>query len=253
MNESAKLFNENSHLNEEGIALYVDAILLGKNYQLPGALILHVADCVQCKKEVIETYMLVESQEYDAKDGHPYFLDNVINREKTFLVWYRFAAVIVVTISVGVILYLFLSINQRKELTGKLQTGRSIVANNEQSATAAGDTIQSPSVLNTENFLPSSNLENLVNAQLRSPALRVISPEIDALVDQHVKFEWEGDGDDAVKIEILSNKDRVLQTVNVPGSSCVLNLQFAPGIYYWKLEGKNELLYVGKFIVKRGN
>ena len=253
MTKSNKLFNENSHLNDEGIALYVDAIMLEKNYRLPGTLILHVADCAECKKEVIETYMLVESQEYHSKEEHPYFLEAVINREKRFLIWYRVAAAVVVVISIGVIAYLVLSINQKRESVGKAQTAHSVVAGNEQSTTVGRDIVQKPSLLIAGDFPTSPNLENLVNSQMRSPGLRVISPKIGVLVDRYVRFEWEGDGGEAVKIEILSSKDRVLLGVSVAGSPYILKRQLTPGLYYWKLEGKNELLYVGKFIVKKGS
>ena len=252
MTKSINMFKENSHLSDEGIALYVDAMMLEKNYRLPGALILHVADCAECKKEVIETFMLVESQEYNSK-GHPYFLEATINREKRFLIWYRVAAAIVVVISVGVIAYLVLSINQKRESVGKAQTEHSVVVGNEQSRTAVRDTAQRSSLLIAEDFSTSPNLENLVNSQLRSAGLRVISPRTGALVDRYVRFEWEGEGSEAVKIEILSNKDSVFESVSVVGSPYILKRQFTPGLYYWKLEGKNDLLYVGKFIVNKVN
>lgn len=251
MTEFAKLFNEYSHLSDEGIALCVDAMMMEKTYQLPGSLILHVADCAQCKKDVIETYMLVESQEYHAKEGHPYFIKTVINREKRFLIWYRVAAAIVVVISVGVIAYLVLSINQKREALERAQIEWSATAANERANTTSRDSAEKLPSLLAEDFPTSPNLENLVNTQLRSRGVRVFSPRIGALVDRHVKFEWEEDGGEAVKIEILSNKERVIHAVRVKGSPHNFDRQLEPGLYYWKLEGKSELLYVGKFIVKK--
>ncbi len=253
MAKSNNLFNENSHLSDEGIALYVDAMMLEKNYKLPGALILHVANCAQCKREVIETYMLVESQEYHSKEEHPFFLEAVINREKKFLLWYRVAAAIVVVISVGVIAYLVLSVNQKRESIGKGQIEQSVITNDERPEKVAADSTQKPSPLLAEDFHTSPNLENLVNAQQRSQTIRVLSPRIGAIVDRRVKFEWEGDGGEAVKIEIISNKDRILYAVSVSSSPYLFERQLSPGLYYWKLEGKNDLLYVGKFIVKKGS
>jgi hypothetical protein len=41
-----------------------------------------------------------------------------------------------------------------------------------------------------------------------------------------------------------------LQTITVRGSRYVFSQKIPPGLYYWKLESKDELLFLGKFLVK---
>jgi hypothetical protein len=47
------------HLTEQELAQYVDALILDKQDQLPEEIRAHVADCVQRKKNIIETLELI--------------------------------------------------------------------------------------------------------------------------------------------------------------------------------------------------
>ena len=49
-----------SHLDENEIAAYVDALREDLQDQLPGEILEHVAECFECKVEIIEVWELVE-------------------------------------------------------------------------------------------------------------------------------------------------------------------------------------------------
>ena len=57
-----KLFDENLHLNEEGIALYVDALKLNTLEQLPEPVLEHVSECAACKLNIEELFQLLEEE-----------------------------------------------------------------------------------------------------------------------------------------------------------------------------------------------
>jgi hypothetical protein len=68
-----RMFGRRSHLSQEDIALYVDAIKLDRSDQMQKELRSHVADCEHCKMEITELCSLLEEQEYSREELHPYF------------------------------------------------------------------------------------------------------------------------------------------------------------------------------------
>jgi hypothetical protein len=63
-----------THLTEVELALYVDAIVLDAQVKLPEDILDHVADCTECKVELIELLELIDAEErcIDLR-RHPYF------------------------------------------------------------------------------------------------------------------------------------------------------------------------------------
>jgi hypothetical protein len=101
-----------------------------------------------------------------------------------------------------------------------------------------------------DNFSESPNLENLVNSASRSELPLVVSPKNNAVVSQEILFEWKVQEGGLVSVTILSNKEDVLKNVKLKQSKFLFSGKLNPGLYYWKLEREDELLYVGKFFVK---
>ena len=66
-----KYFNQNKHLNEEGIALFVDALKLDKQAHLPQEVQNHVEDCEPCHREIIELYSAMSDISYENRTDHP--------------------------------------------------------------------------------------------------------------------------------------------------------------------------------------
>jgi hypothetical protein len=49
------------HLNEAGISLYVDALLLEMKEKMPDVILNHVEECMLCKNEIIELHEICKS------------------------------------------------------------------------------------------------------------------------------------------------------------------------------------------------
>jgi len=47
-----------NHLSEDQLAIYGDAFVLDKLDQLPGEILEHVAECLECEVEIIEVWDL---------------------------------------------------------------------------------------------------------------------------------------------------------------------------------------------------
>jgi hypothetical protein len=246
------LFEKNSHLTEEAIALYVDALKLDKTDQLPKELLTHVADCEQCKLQITELYSLLEGQEYRKAEGHPYF--DKVGQGQSKGSWYvfRIAAVLALALGIGAIIY-FGFIKGNEAVTIPAQTSRSIEPGEEETGVAkeVPEKTEAPSKdLYARNFVESPNLEDLVGSEMRSGGVEVTSPANGAVVEHSVSFEWKGENKGPFILKILTNRENVSISRTLKEPHLTLAVELPPGLYYWKLESAGELLYVGKFFVR---
>ena len=60
------------HLSEMQLAQYVDALMLDTQDQLPEEILAHVADCIECKVDVMGVLDLIESIEARTSFHHPH-------------------------------------------------------------------------------------------------------------------------------------------------------------------------------------
>jgi hypothetical protein len=103
---------------------------------------------------------------------------------------------------------------------------------------------------NTDNFAVSPTLESLANAVTRSTSVVVRTPRNGAAFKRNIVFEWTAVEGGGITLEILSNKGKPLYRFAHQKSPVLFNSGLKSGLYYWKLEGKSDLLYVGKFLVR---
>jgi hypothetical protein len=250
MSSISSFFTENAHLNDEAIALYVDAIRLNKVYHLPTAVLRHVADCKECKAEIVENTTLTQNEKFQDAEPHPYFNQKIARSEKKFSYAYRIAAVVIVGISIGFLFYYFRSIREEQAvLRGPVSIPEYLQKGYQGHVPSESANVQQKALL-ADNFAVSADLENLVTTQSRSASIQVISPPNDAVSRQSILFQWKTDGNDPLILKILSNKEKKIQSISVRESRYVFTQKIPPGLYYWKLESKGELLHVGKFFVK---
>jgi hypothetical protein len=134
-------------------------------------------------------------------------------------------------------------------LRGSIVT-REYVEKGKQDFVSSDSLVVSKQQFFADNFTVSPDLENLVNAHSRALSIQVLSPLNEENFKERILFQWKADADDRLTLKILSNKEKTLQTVSVRGSRYVFSQKIPPGLYYWKLESKDELLYLGKFLVK---
>ena len=64
MAESRIFFYESGHLNDEGVALFVDALKLDTVNQIPEQIRRHVEDCAECKTSITGVLTLLEKEDY---------------------------------------------------------------------------------------------------------------------------------------------------------------------------------------------
>lgn len=250
MPRANNFFTDRAHLSDEAIALYVDALRSNKVYHLPSVILSHVADCRECKTEIVEIFSLLQGPEIGGPEPHPFLDERNAKSEKGFSIAFRVAAVLVIGISVGLVSYYFRMLLEEYTLLRGTIVAREYVERGKQDFVSSDSLVVSRQEFFADNFAVSPNLENLVNAHSRSHSIQVLSPLSGENVKERILFQWRADADDRLTLKILSNKEQTLQTISVRGSRYVFSQKIPPGLYYWKLENKDELLHLGKFLVK---
>lgn len=107
--------------------------------------------------------------------------------------------------------------------------------------------IPNDSVDQEEPFAP--YLEERVGQVHRSAALTILSPQPGEIVDPPPRFQWQNPLNESLTLVLLDahGNEITSKTVGSGETQVLLQNTFSPGVYYWKLESANELIYVGKF------
>ncbi len=73
--EPKQFFDENGHLNDSGITLYVEALALKKTHALPKDVLKHASACPSCQSEILDFYQFMKEDDWseDLAQSHPFF------------------------------------------------------------------------------------------------------------------------------------------------------------------------------------
>lgn len=251
---TSSFFTNRMHLTDEGVALYVDAMKLKRTAELPKEMLKHVEYCPDCQLQIVELYELLRNEVYDTTMKHPYF-DRVQEPEVRYGgVMYRVAAVLAGMALLGIGYYFISTTNIQQTPPSLVEKEKPQNIKQQEDFTQANKSIRKKETAEQQqdfaaNFTESPNLEDLVQTQFRSIAVEVITPKAGDVVKQPVVFKWKG-VNEPLTIKILSNKERTLASANITTNTYTTKKILSPGLYYWKLETKDEVIYVGKFLVK---
>ncbi len=247
MHDVKEFFSGDAHLNEEGVALYVDALKLKKVERLPGPIREHVASCQLCRKNVTGLFSLLADQDYSFVRKHPFLDAESATRAPVRRSAYRIAAALAAAIGVGVLAYYVVSVNNARE---SLRT----VAQQEG---AEKDTVTHPPEqtgpmreqdLYAANFTPLPELEDMVGNTFRSSEVEVTSPNNGATYAGDIRFDWKSPG--PLTLVVMDNRGKNVLERRVVKPPFVMEKLSRRGLYYWKLQTAEELVYVGKFVVR---
>jgi len=99
------------------------------------------------------------------------------------------------------------------------------------------------------NFEPLPYLEEMIDDVTRSQSITVTSPRNNDTLTTPIKFNWKLSEGQASALKILDNKGHEINSAHLTDNQFILLEKIESGLYYWKLESEEELLYLGKFFV----
>ena len=103
------------------------------------------------------------------------------------------------------------------------------------------------------NFTPYPVYEYEIGEATRSTdySIKVLSPKIGEDIKDSIHFRWESDYSGPLYLEILTNRDSLIFSEQPEDNKVVFTKKLKPGLYYWKLNSKDDLLYIGKFYMNK--
>lgn len=265
MDETANNYFFEGHLNDEAVALYAEAINSDDFDSIPEILLLHVEDCLICKKKIITISQIISKDIIDNKDLQIDENEKKI-RQLPLLKIIKVAAVILV-IGIGGLAYYSLKTSKKSNISEgpSLANDTILVATQAKNDPILTKTRPEDVDINTKNSSAPNNklasnmeeselFESLIASSLRSGEIKIIAP----LMNQHyteqdtIHFEFKKSATSALKIKIYNNKgEKVYEKENITVDKCKINAKLSPGLYYWKLEKKDDLIHIGKFVIDR--
>ena len=70
-------------------------------------------------------------------------------------------------------------------------------------------------------------------------------------LNKPIVIKWQTEITKKLDAIILNNKEeKVAEILGITKNAVTFNQQLQPGLYYWKLQTKDDLVYLGKFYVR---
>lgn len=261
------------HIGESEAALYVDCILKDDLSSLKDDVLEHVAACPECKDKILDLYLFLRNPDAAAAAGAQGEIIKFPAAPGRRFFSRKAAAVFVLF---ALILTAYFLVFKKEPFSGKQAPG--ITGNRLQQRTAETGPAQSqdaasPDAVRNDERVPEAsgidasrqgapgrltppeyrvnpNLENMIGNRLRSAAVQVHSPQDNIYLKRDILFSWEDSQTKPLHLKILNNKNEVLFEYSTTENRFVFEEKLGAGLYYWKLESNNDLLYVGKFLIK---
>jgi hypothetical protein len=252
MGHFRQFFGKDTHLTEEAVSLYVDALKLGRTGSLPSSILQHVESCHDCKKEITGLFSLLAEVDYSKTGPHPFF-DEVTGKTQGqgFSILKIAAAVVAVT---GLALLGYMSFLRTSQNTDERQPPTSAIGGD--TGVVMNRALGSPKRQAIEQsliagrFTESPELEDLLRSSARSVETGVQSPTDGSTIHRGWIFRWTTPAPPPYDITILNNRRHVVRAFQLDSNAFTLKDSLQAGLYYWKLGAEGNLLYAGKFIVR---
>jgi hypothetical protein len=239
-------FDHAQHLNQDGVNLYVDALKLDRRLDLPDDVRRHVSECPACKRRILDLSAVLRGVSFPREEAHP-FLDRQrpVQSSAIFSSYYRIAAGVLLLIGASAVV-VYLTTRRPAEHEALISQP---VASVDSAGTTGTREPPHPEVF-AENFSESPTLQRFVDHAFRSGEIDVISPSVGQIMGDSLLFHWKAQVPAPFVLRIVNNREDPVFESTIRSSHYVLTKRLTPGLYYWKLESHDELLYVGKFLVR---
>jgi hypothetical protein len=264
-NNSITSYLYNNHLTDESVALYADAIILDKVEILPEEILDHTENCSFCKKVVFSVYEINKTKNKEYENNHPFFNQASANKFHPFsnkFHLFKLAASILILISI-IGLITVLTKNNKNILVNNLNKEKKVInIPNDSIINNQGKAVGKPIVNEkkekvkptlADNLREYPLYENLIAETYRINDIEVTLPGLNQTIKSGapITFKLNSNPLTAVTLNIYNNKGvKVYEKKDILTSDFSLSFKLSTGLYYWKIIMDDNLLQVGKFIIK---
>lgn len=267
---------EQVHLSDESVAGYIDSMLKDDLSSIGKETLDHVENCPACKDRILDIFMFLNSKHYPAPvNSLPGFLKSAEDKSQIRIVPHymrRVAAIFFFLTLFLSVYFLFYTggdfslddsssgqINNEQLISGTSKDGfqastkkglkeQAVKPAKTEKRQGRGETVSSKK----ENFRVNPNLESMIGSKFRSSTVQVLSPRNYQAYGRDVVFSWEEYKRKPLTLKILNNRNVTIFQYNLAEneSRFEFNKKLNPGLYYWKLECRHDLLFVGNFYIR---
>lgn len=248
-----------THLTEDQIAQYAEALKNGSKDQLPIEIREHVKDCDDCAMDVMAVYDIINLEQTAEKQ-----IELPVKKNNRLL-WMSIAATITYIILGSI--YINFQNNKDPQVQPIVSNNDTININKDKPIAIEKDStkISIPKENTTDNsfdnqlaeaYIPNNNLEILVSrfqsGELRGNDIQIITEEeVTFKTNQKIILEWIYNCDLEMNVEIYNNKNEKINAFETYNNSITIEPNLKEGLYYWKLFNEDfDFLFCGKIIIK---
>lgn len=257
INADKKWF-KSGHLTEEAIACYAETLKKENSSDLPVPVLEHVESCINCKQQILNTISLLNEASVIKS------IDRTSGNTKNLKLFLRIAAAIIVFGSLSLIFILkpdteIIEDNHTQIALIDTIINDSVAKQNSDSEKLkveeenAIDEDSKLVELLANNYTESTVFETLMQVEYRNVLnIKIRSPKNNQSYNSgnSIIFNWEEKIEDQIMLKIFNNTYfEPIITYRIVSSPFTMSNKLKKGLYYWKLETEEELLYVGKFII----
>jgi hypothetical protein len=228
--------NNTGHLNNEQIAMYVDALIWDAQDKVPGDIAAHIEECDECAAQAFSLYGIIKNQYDTSRESHPLFSKPEKNRVVPLYI-YKIAAVVIVFIGMFSGYWYFF-----RPYPAEFYTTDSLMEFRAKQFGYGNDVLSAPMGEKQENDIETT--KNL--------AFKLSAPENGQIYRRwekiHFKFKYQGAY--PLWLKVLDNNRDTVYSQTLQTSDFESSEWFKPGLYYWELTNNGKTLYIGKFVVK---
>jgi hypothetical protein len=263
--KNSNLF-DNGHLSDESTACYSHALIEGEFSTLPEEILSHVEACADCKDRILEITMFLRNPDFSPLIYSRSFKEPL---HQTRRKWYAYPKRIAAALFMAALLlstYFFIykdgsilremlfktsTTNKTKRIEAKQKPQQEIKKIHGKNQVPGKNAVtKKNNNLPPDNFRVNPNLESMIGTQYRSASTQIISPANNSTLSGEIVFAWKKTTHGPLTLKIINNKNIVAYNYEVKGNRFVFKQTLTPGLYYWKLENHEDLLYIGKFFIR---
>lgn len=215
----------------------------------------HLLYCETCRKLLTETKEIITLTQYMAirtPDGET---KNAATKKSVmqYPIWMKAAAVLLLAIcSAGVIRSLLQkpakTLVQSENKTNPIKNIKDSISIQNDSH----DSIRNKIAVNYEEkcFQKLPSFESQIGQEYRSDAIEIISPKsIKTFISsENIDFQWQKADIKTLVLSLYNNQGKLIFQKEI-SSIFTFKQRLQPGLYYWQLETKDDIVYTGKFLV----
>ena len=263
MTNERNFFRSDGHISDIFTAICSDRLREEREDMIPAEIRVHLENCEFCRSSVLDIYSATLSSVEDSSPKLTLFNDpEPVRRSFSYRLFLRTAATFLVLAFITGI-YLLMDNNEPVSIklakTGKetgivnsgTKTQNKELILKKKSDSDSKKEVAASSRKAPDPFKDNPNLEYMVDSPHRGRIINIISPEFRIIGKGKIIFKWENHIDKELKLKILNNLNETHYTFKVKGSKVEFTGDLSPGLYYWKLEDKDSLYHVGKFIIEK--